>query len=358
MSDIVSEFLSLNNFQRAWQKVAEKKGSGGVDGETIESFAKNQAVNVYELLQSVANGTYQVRPCKQVIIGKKNGGRRELKIPAVRDRIVQQALLNVINPIVDTKFSAASFAYRPNLSYLDAVKQIAEWRDLNFTWVFDGDITKFFDNIEHQRLLQEIRNYIDNPGILCLIKSWVLSGIVTDEGLILPQKGIPQGAVISPLLANIYLDKFDKIFSQPELKLVRYADDFVVLAKTKEDILQAKLSIASFLNSIGLAIHEEKSEFTNFERGFRFLGHGFLGKTIFPVDVNEDELKSAIQNLQSGQNNPGKNKQVNQQVDLQENQKNNPGENQRGNSGKKKAQISPRKTSQKITGQKPKRKRI
>jgi CRISP-associated protein Cas1 len=338
MSNIVNEFLNLNNFQRAWQKVAENKGSAGVDGETIDNFAKNQAVNVYQLLQSVANGTYEVRPYKQVVVGKKNGGRRELKIPAVRDRIVQQALLNVINPVVDNKFSSASFAYRPNLSYLNAVKQIAEWRDLGFGWVLDGDIVKFFDNIEHQRLLQEVRNYIDNPGILCLIKSWVLSGILTDEGLVLPQKGIPQGAVISPLLANVYLDKFDKIFSQGELRLVRYADDFVILAKTKEEILHAKLSVSSFLNSIGLAIHEEKTQLTNFERGFRFLGHGFLGKTIFPVDVDEDELKSAIQNLQnnSGKNNSGKNKQVNGQTQQQLNQPNQV--NQQKNIGKKKSQ--------------------
>jgi hypothetical protein len=145
------------------------------------------------------------------------------------------------------------------------------------------------------------------------------------------------------------------------------------IAKTKEEILQAKLSIASFLNSIGLAIHEEKSEFTNFERGFRFLGHGFLGKTIFPVDVNEDELKSAIQNLQSGQNNPGNvgknrivngqayqtvNQQRNRQVNRQGNQPENQSENQQGNIGKKKVQISPKKVITKIPGQKGKRKKI
>ncbi|GAX41517.1 RNA-directed DNA polymerase [Tolypothrix sp. NIES-4075] len=298
MIDIASRFLDINNFQRAWLKVAENRGCAGVDGETISSFAGNQTVNIYQLLNAVANSTYQPLPCKQVIIPKKNGTQRELKIPTVRDRIVQQALLNVLCPLMEDKFSPVSFAYRPNLSYINAVEKIADWRDMGYVWVLDADIVKFFDNIDHSRLLKEVRLHIDNPGFLCLIKSWISVGVLTQEGLILPQKGIPQGAVISPILANIYLHEFDELVSATDLKIVRYADDFMVLSRSQERILSAKLEIINLLDSMGLTINTEKTQVTNFERGFRFLGHGFLENAIFPVDANKVKLKSGIKEKQ------------------------------------------------------------
>jgi RNA-directed DNA polymerase len=298
MIDIASRFLDINNFQRAWSKVAENRGCAGVDGETISSFAGNQTVNIYQLLNAVANSTYHPLPCKQVIIPKKNGTQRELKIPTVRDRIVQQALLNVLYPLMEEKFSPVSFAYRPNLSYINAVEKIADWRDMGYLWVLDADIVKFFDNIDHSRLLKEVRLHIDNPGFLCLIKSWISVGVQTQEGLILPQKGIPQGAVISPILANIYLHEFDELVSATDLKLVRYADDFLVLSHNQERILSAKLEIINLLDSMGLTINTEKTQVTNFERGFRFLGHGFLENAIFPVDANKVKLKSGIEEKQ------------------------------------------------------------
>lgn len=297
LTTIMDEFLRLENFQRAWEKVAENRGCAGVDGESIDRFARNQTINIYQLRDAVAQTTYQPSPCKQVIIPKRNGTQRELKIPTVRDRIVQQALLNILSPLMEEKFSSVSFAYRPNLSYINAVEKVAHWRDLGYQWVLDADIVKFFDSIDHRRLLKAVRLQIDNPRILCLIKSWISVGVLTEEGVVVPQKGIPQGAVISPLLANIYLHEFDELVTTTDLKLVRYADDFLVLACTQERIFQAKGEIASLLDSMGLMIHPEKTQITNFERGFRFLGHGFLDNAIFPVDANDVGLKSAIEKL-------------------------------------------------------------
>lgn len=297
--DITNRFLNINTFQYAWEKVAENRGCAGIDGETIDNFARNQTVNIYQLLNAVANGSYQPLPCKQVVIPKKNGTQRELKIPIVKDRIVQQALLNVLYPVMESKFSDASFAYRPNLSYINAVEKIADWRDMGYVWVLDGDIVKFFDNIDHSRLLKAVRVHIEHPGILCLIKSWISVGVSTSEGLILPQKGIPQGAVISPILANIYLHEFDELITATDLKLVRYADDFLVLASSQERIFQAKSEIISLLDSLGLMLNLEKSQITNFQRGFRFLGHGFLDNAIFPVDANKSKLKSGIEEQQN-----------------------------------------------------------
>ena len=270
---VVEKFLSLANFQRAWDKVALKQGCAGIDEETIDEFRRNVRANLSQLREAVADSTYQPLPWKQVLIPKNKGGWRELKIPTVRDRIVQQALLNVLTPVMDNKFASVSFAYRPNMSYINAVEQVARWRDLGYHWVLDADIAQYFDNIDHQRLLREFRKHIDNPGILCLLKAWISVGALT------------QGAVISPLLANIYLDEFDRIISaSPDFKLVRYADDFLVLACTQEQIVKAHAEVERVLNSLGLALHPKKTQITNFKRGFRFLGHGFLDNAIFPVE--------------------------------------------------------------------------
>jgi RNA-directed DNA polymerase len=306
MNNIVSDFLDLGNFQRAWEKVAENRGCAGVDGETIDRFASNQVINIYQLRDAVTNSTYQPYPCKQVLIPKKNGSWRELKIPTVRDRIVQQALLNVISPLMEKIFSTDSFAYRPKLSYLNAVEKVAEWRDLGYHWILDADIVKFFDNIEHQKLLKEVRKHIDNPGILCLIKSWISVGVLTEEGIVISEKGIPQGAVISPILANIYLDEFDKYIPTLGLKIVRYADDFLLFSNNLEKILEAKLEMTNFLESMGLTLNLEKTQITNFERGFRFLGHGFLENAIFPLDVKEEKLKSGLGKNSAKKKVPGK----------------------------------------------------
>jgi RNA-directed DNA polymerase len=291
-TSLVAEFLSIENFRQAWKKVAANQGAAGIDKETIDDFQQNLNFNLSQLRETVANSTYQAHPCKQVLIPKNQGSWRELKIPAVRDRIVQQALLNVLVPVWESQFSGCSFAYRPNLSYLDAVEAVARWRDLGYVWVLDADITQYFDNIDHQRLLREIRKEIDNPGLLCLIKSWIAVGLLTQEGVIRTEKGIPQGAVISPMLANIYLDEFDKFFANSDLQLVRYADDFVVLARTKEQIVRAYSDVERLLNSLGLALHPDKTQITNFDRGFRFLGHGFLESAIFPLESPKNLAKS------------------------------------------------------------------
>lgn len=289
----IEDFLSLFNFQQAWLKVKENKGCAGVDHETIADFAKKERANLSGLRESVANSTYKPKPYKQVLIPKSGGKLRELRIPTVRDRIVQQALLNVIRTPIERQFSPCSFAYRPNMSYIQAVEKVAYWRDKGYNWVLDADIVKYFDNIDHQLLLIELRQHIANPGILCLIKSWISAGIKTNGGLELPEKGIPQGSVVSPLLANIYLDKFDRAIVSNELQLVRYADDFLVMAQSYERIKEAYGEVIRLLNYLKLSIHQDKTQITNFDRGFRFLGHGFLENAIFPIDKEKVQSKSS-----------------------------------------------------------------
>ncbi len=284
-TNFIEQFLSSENFQYAYEKVALKKGCAGIDNETLEDFSQNLTLNLAQLREQVAAATYQPLPCRQVFIPKRQEKWRELRIPTVRDRIVQQALLNVLAPVAESRFSKVSFAYRPNRSYLDAVQELIRWRDRNYQWVLDADIAQFFDNINHAILLQKVRKLIENPGILCLIKAWISMGISTNSGVLPTEKGIPQGAVISPLLANLYLNEFDHYFDQIDtLKLIRYADDFVILARTEGEIAQAYSIVEQRLQSIALELHPRKTQITCFERGFRFLGHGFLENAIFPLE--------------------------------------------------------------------------
>ena len=292
MTAIVNDFLHPENFQQAWYKVRDKKGCAGVDEETIEDFSLNLEFNLVSLRDSVANSTYQAQPLKQALIPKNSGKMRELRIPTVRDRIVQQALLNVLVPLVEPTFSDCSFAYRPNRSIVQAVEKIAYWRDQGYCWILDADLVKYFDNIDHQILLFQLRQHINHPGILCLVKAWISSGILTSKGLKIPAKGIPQGAVVSPLLANIYLDKFDRAICCDDLKLVRYADDFLVLGKNRNIILQAYTKVVKLLHGFNLAMNQDKTQITNFDRGFRFLGHGFLENSIFPLESPKQQSQS------------------------------------------------------------------
>ena len=241
---------------------------------------------------SVVKNNYQVYPLKQVFIPKNKGKLRELRIPTVRDRIVQQALLNVLVPLVEPSFSDCSFAYRPNLSIVKAVERIAYWRDRGYCWILDADIVKFFDNIDRQILLSALRQYIDHYGTLYLIKAWISADILTKKGLEATDKGIPQGAVVSPLLANIYLNQFDLAICNTDLKLVRYADDFLILGKSRERILEAYPEVVKLLHNLNLAIHTDKTQITSFERGFRFLGHGFVGDGIVPLESPKQKLRS------------------------------------------------------------------
>jgi RNA-directed DNA polymerase len=287
-NELIKEFLSLPNFRQAWYKVADNGGGAGIDGETIEQFAANEDNNLIQLLESVANNCYTPQPLRQVIIPKKDNKQRELRIPTIRDRIVQMALLNVLYPITEEIFSDSSFAYRPNRHYTDAVKRVAYWRDRGYQWVLDGDIVEFFDQLDQEILLREVRKVIDNSGVLCLIKAWISGGVETENGIIYPVKGVPQGAVISPMLANLYLNEFDHYFQLSEVKLVRYADDFLILSPSQDGIMSAYAQVVQLLNYLQLELHQQKSQITHFDNGFQFLGHGFLRKNIFPM---EDDKK-------------------------------------------------------------------
>lgn len=347
MADVLSYFLSLENLQQAWLKVAANKGCAGVDRQTIAHFAQNSDRRLIQLRQHVLNGSYRPLPLRQFFIPKTSpaaGGKpgwRELRVPAVRDRILQQALLNVLHPIFEPQFEPCSFAYRPGRSHRLAVEQITAWQRRGYDWVLDADIVKYFDHIRHDRLLAEVAERLPKKAaekvadsrpqderqsfqtqhphaqsvpplpftlypsafidlVLHLVEQWMSVGVLTPDGLWLPEQGIPQGSVVSPILANVYLDDFDEAISATNLKLVRYADDFVVLGKRQTQIRAIQEQIAEWLAEMGLQLHAGKTQITHFDRGFKFLGHTFVGDLVVPVkprrkkrQVNRSESSQA-----------------------------------------------------------------
>lgn len=289
MPTLIEQFLSSTNFQLAWEQVASNQGCAGVDGETISHFAQQEQTYLQYLREALQKGTYRPLPLRQLFIPKSDGGWRNLAVPTVRDRVIQQALLQVLHPVMERGFSSSSFAYRPGRGHHQAVRQVAIWRDRGYEWVLDGDIIQYFDSVQHPRLLAEFAERLNHSAFIELIEEWLSVGVLTQQGLVFPQKGLPQGAVISPILANIYLDDFDKLLSQSDLKLVRYADDFLVLSRSQKRLVQATEDIQQMLTSIGLQLHPKKTHITNFDRGFRFLGQAFTGDLVVPVNSPKNE---------------------------------------------------------------------
>ena len=287
-------FLAMQNFELAWDKVATNAGCAGVDGETVVAFGYRKAQALPQLQEAVAKRTYRPLPLRQLFIPKKDGQWRELGVPCVRDRIVQQALLQVLHPIMEKEFEPSSFAYRPGRSHLMAVRQVAQWRDRGYDWVLDADIVKYFSNIEHSRLVAEVRERLAADWVLELIRAWVEVGVLSQGGIVLPCKGVPQGAVISPLLANIYLDDFDEQLAALGHKLVRFADDFVLLSRSRQRLIAGKAEVARLLNEAGLLLHPDKTRMTRFNQGFRFLGHGFAGDLIVPLKKPKSRQEGMI----------------------------------------------------------------
>ncbi|NEP63209.1 MAG: CRISPR-associated endonuclease Cas1 [Symploca sp. SIO2G7] len=230
---------------------------------------------------------------------KKGNGWRILRVPAVRDRIVQQALLNVLHPVLEPQFEPVSFAYRPGRSHKLAVEQVAAWHRRGYGWLLDADIVSYFDHVSHDRLLDEVDERLQGDEFealtLTLIDQWNTVGTLTAAGLILPERGIPQGSVVSPILANVYLDDFDEALQKSRFKLVRFADDFVVMGKSQKQVEQAQQTVAQLLTTMGLQLHPDKTQITSFERGFRFLGHAFVGDVVVPVKRSRKKVQKPKQ---------------------------------------------------------------
>jgi RNA-directed DNA polymerase len=275
---LVDKVIRPGTLEAAWRKVARNKGSAGVDGQGIERFAAQAERYLQELHESLREGSYRPQPVKRVEIPKADGGSRPLGIPTVKDRIVQTALKMVIEPIFEVQFLPGSYGFRPGRHAKEALREVDRLLKEGFCHVVDADLKSYFDSIPQERLMALVAASISDGRVLELIEAFLKQDIMIGMARWRPTTGTPQGAVISPLLANIYLHPLDLLMEQSGHRMVRYADDFVILCRTEEEALAALGHVEAWVRANGLRLHPDKTRVADSRqpgRGFDFLGYRF-----------------------------------------------------------------------------------
>jgi RNA-directed DNA polymerase len=275
---LMDKVVRPTTLEAAWRKVARNHGAAGVDGQSIERFAAQADRYLSELQHRLEDGSYQPHPVKRVEIPKGDGRTRPLGIPTVKDRIVQTALKMVIEPIFETQFRPGSYGFRPGRSCKDALREVDRLLKAGFTWVVDADLQSYFDSIPHDRLMMLVAASISDGPVLSLIDGFLRQDIMKDMARWRPTTGTPQGAVISPLLATLYLHPLDLLMEQSGCRMVRYADDFVILCRTEEEAVAALRQVTAWVAANGLTLHPDKTRVGDSRQpgqGFDFLGYRF-----------------------------------------------------------------------------------
>jgi RNA-directed DNA polymerase len=295
---LIDKVYKTSTFNAGWQAVRRNGGSAGTDHQSIEEFGEDAAGNIAKLEEELRTGTYRPRPNRRVYIDKPGSSeKRPLGIPAVRDRVVQAALRLVIEPIFEERFTAHSYGFRPNRGCKDALREVDRLMKAGYTWVVDADLKAYFDSIPHERLMQEVRRYVADGRLLELIERFLSQDIL--EGLTrwTPEQGTPQGAVISPMLANIYLHPVDVVMETAGFQMIRYADDFVIMCRDEAEARNALHQVQQLITERGLILHPEKTRLvdtTHPGQGFDFLGYHFERGTRWPRKKSLKKFKDAI----------------------------------------------------------------
>lgn len=296
---LYDKVISPSNLLDAYQKVRRNKGAGGVDGVTLESFEERAEEHLAFAQEKLQQKRYRARPVRRVYIPKPNGKKRPLGIPAILDRIVQQALLNWLGPIYDATFSEVSYGFRTGRNALDAIETVKSYLDRGYRYVVEVDIEKYFDSVDQSLLMKKLEEEVTDSSVLNLIKDFLQAGVMEEGRWSATDEGTPQGGVISPLLANVYLNSFDHLITEKGYKLIRYADDFVILCGTKEEAEQVMQEVVRYLEGeLHLRTNKEKSRIVDFRReSFEFLGYVFYGRFLRPKERKLAELKDEIRRL-------------------------------------------------------------
>jgi len=269
--------VTKDNMHKASIEVRKNGGSAGIDNIDISDFNKNYKTYMRELYREFKEDRYTPKPVLRVFIPKGDGRKRPLGIPTVKDRIAQATLKRILEPIFEKVFCDCSYGFRPGRSQIDAIEKIEEYREKGYNWVLDADIKGYFDNINQELLIDFIKERVTDGWVIKTIKSWLTAGVMTEGSLETTEKGTPQGGVISPLLANIFLHQFDRTMTKRGYKVVRFADDFVVMTKSKRKSKRAYEVVKEIIEGrLDLTLHPEKTVITNFGEGFVFLGFEFI----------------------------------------------------------------------------------
>ncbi|MBI5075260.1 MAG: group II intron reverse transcriptase/maturase [Nitrospirae bacterium] len=293
MEDVVQK----DNILRAWKQVRANKGAPGIDGISIEEFPEYAHDNWKGIKASLLEGSYKPVPVKRVEIPKDSGGTRPLGIPVVMDRVIQQAVCQVLSPVFDPHFSESSFGFRPNRSAHQAVKKVLKDIQRGYAYAVDIDLEKFFDTVDHDTLMNRIARKVRDKGILRLIGKYLRAGVVVDGRLNQTSKGVPQGGPLSPLLSNILLDDLDKELEKRGHRFARYADDLTILVKSECAAYRVMGSISRYLEKkLKVKVNRDKSRVVKAEES-SFLGFTFIKKRLTVSDKSLTRFKAELRRL-------------------------------------------------------------
>jgi RNA-directed DNA polymerase len=293
----VGHVVERDNVLSAWKQVRANKGAPGIDGITIEEFPEYAHENWKGIKASLLEGTYIPNPVKRVEIPKDNGGTRPLGIPVVMDRVIQQAITQVLTPVFDPYFSESSFGFRPGRSAHQAVKKVLKLIQRGYAYAVDIDLEKFFDMVNHDVLMNRVSRRVGDKGILRLIGKYLRAGVVVNGRLNETSKGVPQGGPLSPLLSNILLDELDRELERRGHQFARYADDLIILVKSKRAAYRVMESISRFLEQVlKVKVNRDKSKVVRAQDS-AFLGFTFTKASLTVSEKSLTRFKTELRRL-------------------------------------------------------------
>lgn len=296
--ELIEVITSKENLNKAYKKVVGNKGAGGVDGMKVEELGAYIKNNKDEIVQSIRNRTYMPKPVRRVYIPKDNGKQRPLGIPTVLDRVVQQAIAQPIVDIYEEIFSEFSYGFRPGRSCHDAIQQALEYLNEGYEWIIDIDIEQFFDKVNHDKLIQILREQVNDSTTLNLIRKYLKAGVM-EKGLEkATRSGVPQGGPLSVVLSNVYLDKLDKELEQRGLRFTRYADDTMIFTKSEMAANRVMKSITDWIErKLFLKVNSTKTKVVRPTRS-KYLGFTFLNNSgkwkVKPTTEKKKKLKQKL----------------------------------------------------------------
>lgn len=293
---LFDKVFSERNLLAAFQRVARNDGAPGVDHVTVDDFERQLPDSIWELSDRIKAGAFEPQAIRRVHIPKPGTTEtRPLGIPTVRDRVVQGALVNVLEPIFERDFAEQSYGFRPGRGCQDALRRVDELLKEGYVHVVDADLKGYFDSIPHDRLLERLRNKVADGPVLALVASFLRAQVLDGLEAWTPTAGAPQGAVLSPLLSNVYLDPLDHLMAREGYQMVRYADDFVILCRTAGEAQASLDLVRQWVREAGLSLHPTKTRVLDAQTtGFEFLGYHFESGYRWPRTKSVQRLKDTV----------------------------------------------------------------
>jgi len=294
---LMDKVYALTNLRVAFAEVKANGGAAGVDHQTVEMFERHLEQNLEKLSESLQDGSYRPPAVRRVWIPKPGSTeKRPLGIPTVRDRVVQAALRHVLEPIFERDFAEQSYGFRPNRGCKDALGRVDQLLKAGYTWVVDADLKSYFDTLPHPQLLERVREKVSDGRVLELLEAYLTQKVMETTKSWTPEGGTPQGAVISPLLSNLYLDPWDQQMAQQGREMVRYADDFIILCRSEGEAAAVLEQVRQWAEQAGLVLHPAKTRIVDATRkgGFDFLGYHFERGMKWPREKSLRKFKDTI----------------------------------------------------------------